>query len=185
MKSYRNLQRLSLVILLAASCITLSAQNDNDDLKLQNLKNKLTMAEEKVAAAEAKVARADSLINHGDESIAAAEEQFAAAGEDQKMLEKEFNAEVKRLSKLSKSKNEEEAAKAEADLKALEKKFNADMKVVLDRIKQLTKQAEKGEADMAKGREMQKDALSRLKDAQKALELAQENYDSYLGSTAE
>jgi hypothetical protein len=168
------------------ACILLSArsyaQTDRNELKLQNLKNKIAMAESKVSAAELRLLKADSLINDGDLRISQAEEEFALIGEEQKKLEKDYRTDARALQKLAKSKDNEIAGKAENDLKTLETKYREDSKIQASRIKMLKRQATKAESDVGKGLDMKKTAISKLKDAQKDLELARKNYKDFAGT---
>jgi chromosome segregation ATPase len=168
------------------ACVFLSvrgfAQTDRNELKLQNLKNKIAMAESKVSAAELRLSRADSMINDGDLRISQAEEEFTLIGEEQKKLEKDYRTDAKALQKLARSKDNEIAGKAEDDLKILETKYREDSKMQASRIKMLTRQATKAESDVEKGLDMKKSAISKLKDAQKDLELARKNYEDFAGT---
>lgn len=168
------------------ACILLSArsyaQTDRNELKLQNLKNKIAMAESKVSAAELRLLKADSLINDGDLRISQAEVEFALIGEEQKKLEKDYRTDARALQKLAKSKDNEIAGKAENDLKTLETKYREDSKIHASRIKMLTREATKAESDVGKGLDMKKTAISKLKDAQKNLELARKNYEDFAGT---
>lgn len=180
-KLVRN--KLTVVFILSTLCgINLQAQTDKTELKKQNLENKIKMAEAKVAAAEERLAIADSLITYGEKSVFEAEDRYTLVEEEQRELEKEYTAEFKRLNKLTRSKDEEEAESAEDSLKLLTRKYNEDNKVIQNKIKQLARQAEKGDADMKKGKEKKRDALNRLKDANKSLELAEIAYEEFLNS---
>ncbi len=182
MKNSRKLctSRVSSFIILCIIISTqINAQTGKNEVKLQNLKNKIAMAELKVVDAESKLSMADSLITNGDLSISQAEEEFARIGEEQKKLEKEYRLNSKTLNKLARSKDKEAAVKAEDDLKALNAKHKEETKLQEIKIKNLTKQAAKAKSDIDKGLDMQKTANMRLKDARKALELARENYDAF------
>ncbi len=176
---------IQLIIFLLALPLASQAQTDRKEAKLQLLRDKVARAETKVAAAEKKLTIADSLITFGELSIADAEEEFSRIGEEQKMLEKEYKSNSKQLRKLTKSKDAEVAEKAESDLKALEKKFNADIKTYRDEIKQLTRKAARGEKDIDKGINLERSANQSLREALKALELAQENYEAFLSNNPE
>jgi hypothetical protein len=158
------------------------AQTDKNEAKMLNLKNRIALAESKVAAAELKLTVADSLITHGETAIEKAETEFSRIGEEQKQLEKDYKANSKELNKLAKSKDEETAKKAALDLKALDAQFKVDLKTYATEIKLLAKQASKGDSDMKKGMDMQKASNVKLRDAQKALELANENYEVFVQS---
>lgn len=176
---------IQLIIFLLALPLVSQAQADRKEAKLQLLRDKVARAETKVAATEKKLAIADSLITYGELSIADAEEEFSRIGEEQKILEKEYKMNSKQLKKLAKSKDAEVAEKAESDLKALEKKFNADIKTYRDEIKLLTRKAARGEKDIDKGIDLEKSANQSLREALKALELAQENYEAFLSNNPE
>jgi len=168
---------------LMISCFIFSAQiyaqTDKNEVKLQNLKNKIAVAESNVAAAELKLSIADSLISDSDLRILHAEEEFSRIGEEQKKLEKEYNISTKTLKKLVKSKDLETAKKAEDELKALDTKYKEDTNSKAAEIKILTKRATKAKSDGEKGLDMQKSAGMKLKDAQKALDLARKNYEAF------
>ena len=171
-----------MLILITVFSISIQAQTDKTDLKKQNLENKIKMAEAKVTAAEERLAIADSLITYGEKRVFEAEDRFTLVEEEQRELEKEYNAEFKRLKKLTRSSDEAEAESAEDSLKVLARKYSEDSKAIQNEIRQLTRQAEKGDADMKKGKEKKRDALSRLKEANKSLELAQAKYEEFLNS---
>ena len=166
------------------SCIILSAQinaqTDRNEVKLQYLKNKIGMAEEKVVKAESRLSKADSLITNGDLIIIQAEEEYTQIGEEKKKIEKEYRQNSRALYKLARSKDEETAEKAEDDLKALNAKHKEETKLLETEIKNLTRKATRARLDIDKGLDMQRAANIKLKDAQKALELAQKNYEDFV-----
>lgn len=171
-----------LIIVCSIFSVHIHGQTDRNELKLQNLKNKITMAESKVAAAELKMSVADSLITSGDLRISQAEENFARIGEDQKKLEKEYRTNIKTLRKLARSKDEETAKKAEEDLKALDDTYKENIKKHTEAIKTLTREANKAKSDVDKGLDMQRSAIVKLKDAQKALEIAKKNHEAFVST---
>ncbi len=168
------------------SCVILStqinAQTDRNEVKLQNLKNKIAMAESKVVTAESRLPIADSLITNGDLRIIQAEEEYDDIREEQKKLEKDYRLDSKALNKLVRSKDKETAEKAEDDLKVLKAKYKEETKLQEIKIKNLTRQASKARSDIDKGLDMQKAANIKLKDARKALELARENYEDFVNT---
>ncbi len=172
----------SFIVICLILSSQINAQTDRDELKLQNLKNKIAMAEEKVAAAESRLAKADSLITSGDLRIIEAEEEYELVREEQKRLEKEYRTNSKELNKLARSKDAETAVKAKNDLKALNVKYKEESKLNETKIKNLTRNAAKARSDIDKGLDMEKDANIRLKDAQKTLELARENYEDFMNT---
>ena len=158
------------------------SQTDRIEAKKVALKNKVEMAEVKVKAAERKLAVADSIYNTGEENIYLAETKFDSIDLVMREEEKEYNTEIKSLYKQSRSKDEETAKKAEVDMKTLEKEYIANRKLQEAEIKTFAKQSTKGKSNMDKGKDMKKAASARLKDAQKALDLARENYDDFVAS---
>jgi chromosome segregation ATPase len=180
LKNWHLRHTSSLIIVCLFLSIHIHAQTDKNEIKLQNLKNKIALAESKVAAAEMKKAVSDSIINDGDTRISQAEAEYARVFDEQKKLEKEYRANSKALNKLAKSKDAETAKKAEDDLKALNLSYKEDAKSLETEIKNLTKQAARAKSDVDKGLDMQKAAIAKLKDAQKALEVARDNYEDYL-----
>jgi chromosome segregation ATPase len=176
----RFTHRISILIIsFVILGIQINAQTDRNELRLQNLKNRVAMAEAKVAAAEARLAKADSLITNGDLRIIQAEEEYDIIREEQKKLEKEYRQNSKALYKLTRSKDKETADKAEDDLKVLKAEYREESKIQETKIKNLTRQATRARSDIDKGLDMQKAANKRLKDAQKSLELARENYEAF------
>lgn len=182
--NYPGNSKIKQLFILMAGCLMISyqihAQTDRNELKLQNLKNKISMAESKVAAAELKLSIADSLITSGDLRISQAEENFAQIEEEQKQLEKEYRTNTKTLNKLARSKNKETAEKAEDDLKELNVRYKEEARLKATEIKNLTRVATKARSDIDKGLDMQKAATQKLKDAQKALEIANKNYETFV-----
>jgi hypothetical protein len=169
-------------ILIISSVILgtqMNAQTDRNELKLQNLKNRIAMAEAKVAAAESRLSMADSLVTNGDLRIIQAEEEYELIRDEQKRLEKEYRQNSKALYKLTRSKDKETADKAEDDLKVLKANYKEEAKLQETKIKNLTRQATRAQSDIDKGLDMQKAANTKLKDAQKSLELALENYEAF------
>ena len=138
------------------------------------------MAESKVAAAESRLATADSLITGGDVRLIEAEEDYNRIMEEKKKLGKEYKQESKALYKLAKSKDAETAKKAEDDLKDLNARHKEETKLQDMEIKNLTRTGKKARSDIDKGLDMQRAADIKLKDAQKALELAQKNYEDFV-----
>ncbi|UCH13870.1 MAG: hypothetical protein JSV22_12280 [Bacteroidales bacterium] len=181
--SKRHIRHISILII---SCVILStqinAQTDRNEVKLQYLKNKVVMAEAKVEDAEARLAKADSLVTNGDLIIVQAEEEYNLIGEEKKNIEKDYKQNSKALYKLSRSKDEETADKAEDELKELNAKHKEEIKLLDTKIKNLTRKAKKARYDIDKGLDMERAANIKLKDAQKALELAQENYEDFVSS---
>jgi hypothetical protein len=178
--SKRFMHRISiLIIFFVIVGIQINAQTDRNELKLQNLKNRIAMAEAKVAAAESRLATADSLISNGDLRIIQAEEEYNLIREEQKKLEKEYRQNSKALYKLTRSKDKETADKAEDDLKVLKAEYREEAKLQETKIKNLTRQATRARSDIDKGLDMQRAANTKLKDAQKSLELARENYEAF------
>lgn len=184
MESYGKNQVLITVLIatLQLSNLCLKAQDEKNEAKLMNLQAKIEMAEAKVAVAEQKMAIADSLLTTGEINLEEAEERFAVIDEEQRNREKEFNAEYKRIKKLTRSKDQETAEKAEDDLVILEREYNADEKAYNNEVKLLTRKASRAESDMAKGKEKKRDAEDRLKAAQESLENAQANYEVFMDS---
>ena len=180
---YFNRWHIRFTFSLFVACVFLSvrsyAQTDRNELKLQNLNNKVAMAEAKVSAAELRLSRADSMINDGDLRISQAEEEFALIGEEQKKLEKNYRTNARALQKLAKSKDNEAAEHAENELKTLDTKYREDSKIQALKIKMLKRQATRAESDVEKGLDMKKRAISKLKDAQKDLKLARKNYEDF------
>jgi len=170
---------LGLIVVCVFLSFQIQAQTDKNEAKLQNLKNKIALAESNVAAAELKLSLADSLITDGDLRINLAEEEFARIGEEQKKLEKEYRTNTKALLKLTRSKDAEIDRKAEDDLKALETSYKEVTKSQAAEIKMLTKQATRAKSDVEKGLDMQKAATAKMKDARKNLELARKNYEDF------
>ena len=171
-----------LIIFCVILSAQINAQTDRNEVKLQYLKNKIAMAEAKVATAESRLSKADSLINNGDLIIIQAEEEYTQIGEEKKKIEKEYRQESKALYKLARSKDEETADKAEDDLKALKDKHKEEIKLLDTEIKNLTRKATRARSDIDKGLDMQRAANIKLKDAQKALELAQKNYEEFVNN---
>ncbi|MBN2213270.1 MAG: hypothetical protein JW723_03410 [Bacteroidales bacterium] len=169
-----------LIFVLFMLSFQIHAQTDKNEVKLQNLKNKIFLAESNVAAAELKLARADSLVYDGDLRIDKAEEEFTRISEEQKKLEKEYRTNIRALNKLAKSKDAEIAEKAEDDLKAMETRYKEDSKSQSVKIKMLTREATKAESDIKKGLDMKKAATTKLKDARKKLEIARKNHEDFV-----
>lgn len=181
-KSYTKLVFILIFGFLILSFQVHTQTTDRNEIKLQNLKNKITLAESKVAAAELNLSVADSMISDGDLRISEAEEEFAQIVAEQKELEKEYRTNFKALKKLAKSKDAKTAEKAESDLKVLDTKYKTDTKSKESEIKMLTRKATRAKSDVDKGLDKQKAAIAKLKDARKTLELAQENYETFISS---
>jgi len=175
--------RIIMLLLMSAAWLYCSGQTDKNATKLQMLKDKVTRAETKVAAIGKKLHIADSLITTGEIRIEEAEADFDILEEARVQAEKDYRTKMKELSKQAKSKDEAVAEKAAADIKALDTWYAAETKRFENETKLLTKKATKADADIAKGTELKKNATADLKEAQKVLDEANQNYNATLNAS--
>jgi hypothetical protein len=179
LKSFRIL--IMLPLFLSASVLT-NAQTDKKQAELKRLETSLATSKTKVALNERQLANSDSLITLGTQMLSEAKAENKAIEADRKKLEKENAASQKPLTKLTTSKDKDEANKARADLKALDIQYKADTKALAARLKDATKKMSAGNANLTKGKAGKKNAQDALKISRKALEAAQEKYDTATGA---
>ena len=175
LKSFRIL--IMLPFLLLTTVLTY-AQADKNQAELKKLETSLNAAKAKVALNEQQLAKSDSLITLGTQMITEAKTENKAIDTDRKKLEKDKAASQKSLTKLTASKDKDESAKARADLKALNLQYTSDSKALSTRLKDATKKMSTGNANLARGKAGKKNAQDALKISRKALDMAQEKYDS-------
>jgi hypothetical protein len=179
-KNFRIL--IMLPFLLLAPGLT-NAQVDKKQAELKKLETSLNAAKAKVALNEQQLAKSDSLITLGTQMLAEAKTENKAIDADRKKLDKDKAASQKSLTKLSASKDKDESTKARADLKALDLQYKSDLKALSTRLKDATKKMSTGNANLTKGKAGKKNAQDALKISRKALDIAQDKYDSANGST--
>lgn len=172
-----------LPFLLMASVIT-NAQADKKQAELKKLETSLNAAKAKVALNEQQLAKSDSLISLGTQMVAESKTETKAIEADRKKLDKDYATKQKSLTKLTTSKDKDEAGKARTDLKTLTVQYNSDIKALTNRQKDATKKLSTGNANLTRGKAGKKNAQDALKISRKALDLAQEKYDSANGSEA-
>ena len=182
MSTVKNFRILIMLIFLLLTPVLTNAQTDKKQAELKKLETSLVTAKAKVALNERQLAKSDSLITLGNQMIGESKTENKAIEADRKKLDKENAASQKPLIKLSSSKDKEEAMKAKADLKALDVQYKSDSKALATRLKDATKKMSTGNANLTKGKTGKKTAQDALKISRKALDTAQEKYDSASGS---
>jgi len=185
MRTIMNFRIFVMLSFLFLAPVLLMAQTDKKAVELKKLETGLATAKAKVALNERQLTKADSLITMGTEMIAESKTEIKAITAERKKLDKENATRQKPLTKLSTSKDKEEATAAKADLKALGVQYKLDTKALDTRLKDATKKSTTGSANLTKGKAGKKTAQDVLKNAQAALNVAQEKYDVASGSGEE
>jgi len=178
MSTVRNFRILIMLPVLLLTPVLTNAQTDKKQADLKKLETNLTTAKAKVALNEGQLAKSDSLITLGTKMIAESKTENKAIEADRKKLDKDNATKQKSLVKLSTSKDKDEATKAKADLKALDLQYKTDTKALSTRQKDATKKMSTGNSNLTKGKAGKKNAQDALKISRKALEAAQEKYDT-------
>ena len=178
MSTVKNFRILILLPFLLLTSILANAQADKRQAELKKLETSLAAAKAKVALNEQQLAKSDSLITLGTQMTTEAKTENKAIEADRKKLDKEYATSQKSLTKLSTSKDKDESSKARADLKALSLQYSSDSKALGARLKDATKKMSTGNANLTRGKAGKKSAQDALKISRKALDLAQEKYDS-------
>ena len=178
MSTVRRFRILILLSFLFLTPVLTNAQTDKKQADLKKLETNLTTAKAKVALNEGQLAKSDSLITLGTKMIAESKTENKAIEADRKKLDKDNATKQKSLVKLSTSKDKDEATKAKADLKALDLQYKTDTKALSTRQKDATKKMSTGNSNLTKGKAGKKNAQDALKISRKALEAAQEKYDT-------
>lgn len=177
MSTVKSFRVLIISFLLLIPVLT-KAQADKKQADSKKLETSLNAAKSKVALNEQQLAKSDSLIKVGTKMIAESKAENKAIEADRKKLDKDNVTSKKSLVKLSTSKDKDEAIKARADLKALDLQYKSDTKALGLRQKDATKKMSTGSANLTKGKAGKKNAQDALKISRKALDSAQEKYDS-------
>jgi len=185
MRTIMNFRIFVMLSFLFLAPVLLMAQTDKKAVELKKLETGLATAKAKVALNERQLTKADSLITMGTEMIAESKTEIKAITTERKKLDKENATRQKPLTKLSTSKDKEEATTAKTDLKALGVQYKLDTKALDTRLKDATKKSTTGSANLTKGKAGKKTAQDVLKNAQAALNVAQEKYDVASGSGEE
>jgi hypothetical protein len=184
MSTVKNFRILILLPFLLLTSVLANAQADKKQAELKKLETSLAAAKAKVALNEQQLSKSDSLITLGTQMTAEAKTENKAIDADRKKLDKDYATNQKSLTKLSTSKDKDESSKARADLKALSLQYNSDSKALGTRLKDATKKMSTGNANLTRGKAGKKSAQDALKISRKALDSAQEKYDSANGSEA-
>jgi len=156
-----------------------TANLSKDELKLIKLEEKVKNIENKISLTEAKIAIADSLINAGFEMGMAANGELKVIASEEKIFIKENNAQRKVLLKRLKKADDEDTKLIEGELKALETEYKNEMRSMDKRYSVEDKKLTKAKSNDTKGKEKQKQYNPKLKDYQKALEIAKENLKAF------
>ena len=150
-----------------------------DELKLQKLELKVKNIESKIEATEAKIAYADSLIQAGLEMGNEGSNELKVIEGEEKVFVKENNAQRKTLLKQLKKADDEDVKGIQAELKAVESDYKSAIKAFDKRYSVEEKKLVKAESNDTKGKDKLKQYNPKLKDYQKALELAKENLAAF------
>jgi hypothetical protein len=146
-----------------------------EELKLQKLEEKVARTEEKIRLTEIKIAYADSLINKGFEMASEANSELKVISAEEKAFVKDNNVQRKVLLKQLKKADDEDVKSVEAELKKLELAYKTEIKSIDKRYNAEDKKLIKAKSNDTKGKEKLKQYNPKLKDYQKALEIADEN----------
>lgn len=150
-----------------------------DELKLIKLEEKVKSIEAKIEATEIKIAQADSLIQAGFEMANEASTELKVISGEEKIFLKDNDTQRKALLKQLKKADDEDAKSIEAELKTLESSYKAETKAFEKRYSLEEKKLTKAKSNDDKGKEKLKQYNPKLKDYQKALEIAKEQLEEF------
>jgi|GEM_PF-2814898 len=184
-KSLLKLSQIIVVLTIYFLSNTAFAQDpttptlSKDELKLIKLEQKVKSIENKISLTEAKIAVADSLINAGFEMGMEANGELKVIASEEKIFIKENNAQRKVLLKRLKKADDEDSKLIEGELKAIETEYKNEMRSLDKRYSVEDKKLTKAKSNDTKGKEKLKQYNPKLKDYQKALEIAKENLEAF------
>jgi len=149
------------------------------EIKLLKLEEKVERAQDKVERYETKLAEADSFIYIGAQMEAEAKAEIAIIRNEEQAFIKDQNARLKQLSKRSKKVSDEKQKEIDIQYKALDAEYKSKTREFEKRFSTQFRKLEKGTYNQEKGKEKQKQYDPVLKDAQKSLEMVEEELINY------
>jgi hypothetical protein len=175
-----NSKLYAIIFIIFMLCFSISisfSQTSRKNVRLRSLQTSIERAESRIVDANEKLVQADSLISFGDQKIARADQDFFRIAGEVKRLNKDYRSKRKKLDKLCKSKNREVAIQARSDIRKLEEERRTAMREYSVQVRDMKKSVMKGECDIRKGQQLQISAARSLKESEKALHQAQQQYD--------
>jgi len=177
-----NLTQFYRVFLIAVSTHTICIAAYSQSPALKNLEAAVAAARTRVEMNEKKVADADSVIAAGRRMISESKAGLKAVDSESRKLEKEYAAQRKSLTRLSKSGDRTVANKAKSDLRLLETHYKTGNRELETRFRDATRLQTTGISALQRGRTARKNAMDGLRAAGDALKVSQAKYDKAAGT---
>ena len=150
-----------------------------DELKLLKLEEKVQRAKDRIKKTEDKLAYADSLMQAGLEMTDEANTELDIIQSEEKAYVKAESIKYKNLKKTLKKADDDDVKSIESELKAMNSAYTKGLKKFENRAKIEIKKLTKGDSNISKAKDKDKQYSPVLKDNHKALELAEEQLANF------
>lgn len=150
-----------------------------DEIKLLKLEEKVQRAKDKITKTEGKLAYADSLMQAGLEMTNEANSELDIIEAEEKIYVKTESTKYKNLRKTLKKADDDDVKSIESEIKAMNSAYTKGLKKFENRAKIEIKKLTKGDSNITKAKEKEKQYSPVLKDNHKALELAEEQLATF------